>query len=98
MQAPEGKKVRKRAKNQDMPREALLDNAWRSKVIPTLFQWAGTRRDPWILGDSNIRDAIRTIAEAVYGDLDLGLGDVKEDAAGRHPSFTQSSAFTLVRS
>jgi hypothetical protein len=79
-----------------MPPEALLDNAWRNKVISTLFQWAGTQCDPWILGDTNIRNALRSISEAVYGDLDLGLDDVEEDTFGRHPSFTQSNAFRLV--
>jgi hypothetical protein len=87
---------RKRAKNEAMPPEALLDNAWRSKAILTLFQWAGTQCDPWILGDTNIHDALRNICEAVYGNLDLGLDDVEEDTFGKHPSFTRSNAFRLV--
>jgi hypothetical protein len=79
-----------------MPREALLNNAWRNKVIPTLFQWAGTQREPFALGDFNIRDALLTIGRAVYGDLDLGLDDVEEDIPGKHPSYTRSDAFQIV--
>jgi hypothetical protein len=90
------KKVRKRVKNADMPAEALLNNTWRNKVIPTLFQWAGTQCDPFVLGDSNIRDALLTIGRAVYGDLNLGLNDVEKDIPGKHPSYTRSDAFQLV--
>lgn len=80
-----------------MPAEAHINNAWRNKVIPTLYQWAGTQSDPWILGDSSLRDALRAIGEAVYGDLDLGLDDVEEDIPGKHPSYTQGDAFGVVR-
>jgi hypothetical protein len=89
---------RGRPRNEFMPQEALVDNAWRGKVIPTLFQWAGTQSDPWNLGETNTCAALQLICQAVYGDLDLGLDIVDEDKTSiKHPSFTHNSAFRLVR-
>lgn len=79
-----------------MPPEALLDNAWRNRVIPTLFQWAGTQPNPWVLGDLNIRNTLVSIGQAVYGDLDLNLGIAEDAAPGKHAPFTRSHAFQLV--
>jgi hypothetical protein len=79
-----------------MPAEAHINNVWRNKVIPTLYQWAGTQSDPWILGDSGLCDALWAIGEAVYGDLDLGPDDVEEDIPASTPSYMQSDAFGVV--
>lgn len=79
-----------------MPVEAHINNVWCNKIIPMLYQWAGTQSDLWILGDSSLHDALWAIGEAVYGNLDLGLNDVKEDIPGKHPSYTQGGAFGTV--
>lgn len=86
-----------RPKNSDLPDECHHNNAWCAKVIPTLFEWAGTQPQPFALSDQSIRDALLAITQAIYGDLDLDLeGDNYHDRTKTVYAFTKTVAYSLV--
>ena len=52
-----------------LPKEWLEGGIWRKKAILTLFRWAGTQENPWIITDEKIASALSKICDAYFGDM-----------------------------
>jgi hypothetical protein len=52
--------------NDGLPKEYLEGGVWRKRVISTLFRWAGTQPNPWIMPDVKVVDALEKICDAYY--------------------------------
>ncbi|KAJ8475491.1 hypothetical protein ONZ51_g6528 [Trametes cubensis] len=52
----------------DLPPGAQNDDRWNSQFVPTLYEYQGSRHDPWTFGDASSVDVVQTIWDKVYGD------------------------------
>ncbi|KAI0654345.1 hypothetical protein C8Q70DRAFT_1058588 [Cubamyces menziesii] len=52
----------------DLPPGAQNDDRWNSRFVPTLYEYQGSRHDPWTFGDASSVDVVQAIWDKVYGD------------------------------
>lgn len=50
----------------DLPSGMNDDEAYRRKVIPTLYWLMGAQKDIWVYGDEWLRASLQTICSAIY--------------------------------
>ena len=62
--------------------------------MPSLYKWFGFSENSWNVDDHELCNALARICRHLYGNMDLGLDDDKNQ--GPIPEFMKAEAFRLV--
>jgi len=62
-------KARSAYRNTDLP-PACQDARWPKTFLPTIYLWAGSQPNLWNISDDGLLEAINTVFEVVYPDVE----------------------------
>lgn len=93
-QDSEGKKKRPRAKAQDLPRELRHNNQWKLLILPALFAWYSSLKNPWKIDVVVLVDSLTTIC-CTFIRKDYTLKREGDEIGDKSVEYKLVSFFTL---